>query len=94
MFPDDTLLFFVAHNANTTSKELNNDLVQINGWAYQWKMSFSTDPSKQVQEVIFSRKTKKEYHPPVTFSNNNVSETNHKSIQVLLSIIVYLLKVF
>ena len=25
----------------------------------QWKMSFNPDPSKQAQQVIFSRKTKK-----------------------------------
>ena len=52
-------LFSVVHNANTTAKELNNDLVKISRWAYQWKMSFNPDPSKQAQEVIFSRKTKK-----------------------------------
>ena len=39
--------------------ELNNDLVKINNWAYQWKMSFDPDPNKQAQEVIFSRKTRK-----------------------------------
>ena len=39
-------------------------------------MSFNPDPGKQAQEVIFSRKTKKEYHPPLAFSNNNVLETN------------------
>ena len=76
LFPDDTSLFSVVHDANTTAKELNNDLVKINRWAYQCKMSFNPDPSKQAQEVIFSRKTKKEYHPPLTFNNNNVLETN------------------
>ena len=48
-------------------------------------MSFS--PSKQAQEVVFSRKTKKEYHPltPFTF-NNNVSETNlQKHLGVFLN---------
>ena len=39
-------------------------------------MSFNPDPSKQAQEVIFSRKTKKEYHPPLAFNNTNVPETN------------------
>ena len=42
------------------------------------------DPSKQAQEVIFSRKTKKEYHPPLAF-NNNVLETNsQKHVCVIL----------
>ena len=76
LFADGTSLFFVVHNANTIAKELNNDLVKINRWAYQWKMSFNPDPSKQAQEVIFSRKTKKEYHPPLAFNNNNALETN------------------
>ena len=85
LFADDTSLFSVVHNANTTAKELNNDLVKINRWAYQWKMSFNPDPSKQAQEVIFSRKTKKEYHPPLAFNNNNVSETNsQKHLGVVL----------
>ena len=76
LFADDTSLFSVAHNANTTAKELNNGLVKTNRWVYQWKMTFNPDPSKQAQEVIFSRKTKKEYHLPLAFNNNNVSETN------------------
>ena len=76
LFADDTSLFSVVHNSNTTTKELNNDLVKISRWAYQWKMSFNPDPSKQDQEVLFSRKTKKEYHASLAFSNNNISETN------------------
>ena len=64
LFADDASLFSVVHNANTTAKELNNDLVKINRWAYQWKMSFNPDPSRHAQEVIFSRKTKKEKRIP------------------------------
>ena len=41
-------------------------------------MNFNPDPSKQAHEVIFSKKTKKEYHPLLAFNNNNVSETNSK----------------
>ena len=33
LFADDTSLFSVVHNVVTTAKELNNDLVKINGWA-------------------------------------------------------------
>ena len=48
-------------------------------------MSFNPDPSKQAQEVIFSRKTKKEYQPPLAFNNNNVSEINsQKHLGVVL----------
>ena len=59
LFADDTSLFSVVHSANTTSKELNNDLVKISRWAYQFKLSFNPDPSNQAQEVIFRRKTRK-----------------------------------
>ena len=49
-------------------------------------MSFNPDPSKQVQEVIFSRKTKKGYNPPLAFDNNNVSEINsRKDLGVVLN---------
>ena len=34
LFADDTSLFSSIHNANTTAKELNNDLVKINTLAY------------------------------------------------------------
>ena len=58
-FADGASLFSGVHNPNTTAKDLNNDLVKISGWAYQWKMSFNLDPSNEAQEVIFSRKAKK-----------------------------------
>ena len=48
-------------------------------------MSFNLDCSKEAREVVFSRKPKKEYHPPVVFNNNNVSETNlQKHLGVVL----------
>ena len=55
LFADDTSLFSLVHNVNACAKELNNDLKKINKWAFQWKMNFNPDPSKQAQEVIFSR---------------------------------------
>ena len=46
---------------------------------------FQADPRKQVQEVIFSRKTKKECHPLLAFNTKNVSETNsQKHLGVVL----------
>ena len=37
--------------------------------AYQWKMSFNPDVSKQAQEVSFSKKTHKFFHATVLFNN-------------------------
>ena len=76
----DTSLFSVVHNANATAKELNNDLVKIYRWAYQWKISFNLDPSKQAQEVMFSRKSKKEYHPSLAFNSKLIWKLIRKSI--------------
>ena len=45
--------------------------------AYQWKMSFNTDRSKQVEEAIFSRKTSIQLHPVLTFDNSPVIKTTH-----------------
>ena len=59
LFADDNSLFSAVHNANPAANELNNDLVKISRWAYQWKLSFNPDPSKQAKELIFSGKKKK-----------------------------------
>ena len=53
LFADDTSLFSVVHDVNTSAKELNDDLKKVNDWAFQWKMSFNPDSSKQAQGVIF-----------------------------------------
>ena len=58
LFADDTSLFSVVDDANTSAKELNNDLKNVNDWAYQWKISFNPDPRKQAQEVIFHSQIK------------------------------------
>ena len=65
LFADDTYLFSVIHDINTSTKELNEDLNKINNWVFQWKMNFKPDPSKQAQEVLFSRTLQKVSHPVV-----------------------------
>ena len=61
-------------NINLSATNLNSDLSKINAWVIQWEMTFSPDPNKQAQEVIFSRKTKKTLSPPVNFNNNSVHQ--------------------
>ena len=53
-FADDTSLFSVVHNTNTSAKALNDALKKVNEWTFQRKISFNPDPCKQAQEVIFS----------------------------------------
>ena len=86
-FPDDTSLFSVVHDVNASARDLYNDLKKINKWAFQWKMSFNPDPSKQAQEVIFSRKIKKLPHPSLVFNNNNVLQaSSQKHLGVTLDV--------
>ena len=85
LFADDTSLFLAVHDVSASAKELNDDLKKVNDWPFQWKMSFNPDPSKQAQEVIFSRKSKRSTHPPLVFNNNNVSQTySQKHLGVIL----------
>ena len=39
-------------------------------------MDFNPDVNKQAQEVLFSRKMKRNIHPPLVFNNNIVSQAN------------------
>ena len=74
LFADDTSLFSTVTDPNVTANQINNDLHNISTWAYQWKMNFNPDTSKQGQ-VLFSRKVKVTAHPQLVFNNNPVHET-------------------
>ena len=45
IFADDTFIFRVANQSS--SEALNRDLEKITEWAYQWKMLFNPDITKQ-----------------------------------------------
>ena len=47
-------MFSVIDDVNSHQIDLNEDLDKINNREYQWKMSFSHDPSKKAQEIIIS----------------------------------------
>ena len=66
-FVDDTSLFSAVRDINTSAAHLNNNLRKISNWAFQWKMSFNPDPSKQAQEVIFSPKHQKKSHRSIYY---------------------------
>ena len=85
LFADDTSLFSVVQNINSTANDLNSDLIKISDWAFQWKMRFNPDPKKQAQEVIFSRKINKIDHPPLYFNENLVkSSSTQKHLGMIL----------
>ena len=58
LFADDTFLFSVVHDNQTSANVLNKYLEMIDNWAFQRKMNFNPDPTKQSQEVILVVKRK------------------------------------
>ena len=69
LFADDISTFSVVDDVNVSVVQLNNDLLKISKWAYQWNMSFNPNVSKQAQEARFSHKSHKLAHPPAFFNN-------------------------
>ena len=84
-FADDTSLFSIVRDPLVSAGELNHDLGLISQWAYQWKMSFNPDPTKQAEEIIFSHKRRSQDHPPIYFNNIEVKRvSNHKHLGLVL----------
>ena len=59
LFADNTSHFSVLKDIDSITINLNGDFAKISGWVFQWKVHFSSDPKKQVQEIIFSQKLQK-----------------------------------
>ena len=76
LFADDTSLFSVVHDVNASARELNDDLKKINKWAFQWKMSFNPDPSKQASVTLDVKLTFDEHL-------SNVLNKDNKTIGLL-----------
>ena len=84
LFVDDTSIFHVVKNPNTSAEILNHDLTRITEWAYRWKMSFNPDPSKQAQEMLFSNKVTKTNHPNIIFNGNTVQKSANQKLLGLI----------
>ena len=69
LFTDDTSKLTIANCVNFSASALNNDLLKMQDWAYQWKMSVNPDRNKHAQEFIFSRK-KPQPHVHHSFSTD------------------------
>lgn len=83
LFADDSSLFIKVQDIDTAQSLLNSDLEKITEWAYQWKMQFNPDITKQAIEVIFSWKHNKPVHPFLTFNDIPVARksfTKHLGI--------------
>ena len=56
LFTNDKSLFSVVYIIDISENDLNHDLEEISEWNFQSKMNFNPNPTKQAQEIIFSRK--------------------------------------
>ena len=59
VFADDTSLFSIVNDPDISALELNHDLHLISQWAYQWKMSFNPDPTKQAVKLYLHEEQNK-----------------------------------
>ena len=75
-FADDTMLFSIVKDPTISANNLNHDLDIIQQWAYQWKMEFNPDPTKQATEVLFSCKKTSPNHPQLIFNGIAVAKVN------------------
>ena len=75
LFADDTSFFSVIHDVDASSAKLNNDLVKIQEWVNNWKMSFNPGRYKQAQEVIFLRKLRNVFHPNLSFNDQPIERS-------------------
>ena len=82
LFADDTSLFSTVYDESKTAEELNRDLEKVQIWAWQWKMKFNTEKTK---EVIVPVKGVKPIHPPLPFGNDDVARmSEHKHLGMIL----------
>ena len=75
---DDTSLFTIVKDKKESANILNNDLLLISRWAYNWKMLFNPDPAKPAQEVLFSRKKQNQIHPTISLNNIQVEKVPYQ----------------
>ena len=87
IFAHDTSLFSKVYVIHKSARELNDDLVKISHWNYQWKMEFNPVPNKQANEGIFSRKTNSNdlSHTLIQFNNNGISKCPHQKCSLSIT---------
>ena len=81
-FADDTSLFSIVKDPNTSTLELNQDLKLISQWAHQQKVTFNPDPTKQAVQIVFWHKSKQIDHPKIYFDNVEAQTVNDQALRL------------
>ena len=80
-------LFSVVNDIQSRAATLRNDLSVRSNWTFQWKRIFNLNLTKQAQEVIFSRKSKKLLHPSLLFNKIPLkNSTSQKHLRLTLDV--------
>ena len=77
---DDTPLVSFVKVPDRIANNLNNNLKEINKWAFLRKMSLKPDPTEEAQDIIFGRKTAETIHPKIFFNNILVNKVDFRNI--------------
>ena len=72
---DGTSLFSFVDDIDESASKFNNDLIKIQEWAFQWKISFNSGRTKPAHEVIFSWETRNIIYPNLYFNNVPIVKT-------------------
>ena len=83
-FTDDTILLSIVNDPALSANNLNHDFSVIQQWAYQWKMEFNPNPSKQATEILFTCKKSSHNHPQLVFNGTVVTKVNEPKHLVLI----------
>ena len=75
LFADDNSLFSTVYDSSGSANLSKDDLKKISEWDFKLEILFNPDITKQVQEVIFSRKSTKLDHPAVFLNEALVAHT-------------------
>ena len=73
IFADDTSLFSTVFDPQSSAEDINHDLNLIKQWAFQWKMTFNPDPTKQAAQLVFSKERISQNHPLILFQDAPVT---------------------
>ena len=83
LFADDTSIYVIVDNPQSSSDLLNTDLSNIHKWASTWLVDFN--PSK-TESLTISRKHNKPVHPDLFMNNVMVKNVpDHKHLGVIFS---------
>ena len=82
LFADDTSLYIIVTDPDTSAELLSSDLTKIGDWADKWLVTFQ--PPK-TDFLVISRKINKPVHPPLFIQNQQIKEVDtHKHFRITL----------